>query len=102
LGSLQTLPDVPDIYKGWSPDSINFIVYDGSDRLFMGSVHGEVTPLGSGKLLGWIDTNHYLFYEGGIVGEVGSQERVNAVEILSGINYLGVNYLEPITFVFLK
>jgi Tol biopolymer transport system component len=89
--------DVPDSYYGWSPDSERFIVHDGRDQLFMGSIHGELAPLGGGMLLSWIDNDHYLFYDGSVVGEVDRQERVRSVEMLPGINRL-----EPIATVFLE
>jgi dipeptidyl aminopeptidase/acylaminoacyl peptidase len=94
--------DVPDSYYGWSSDSVHFIAHDGRDRLFLGSIHREIASLGDGTILGWIDNKYYLFYEGGVVGEVGKQERVNAVEIPRGISYLSKNYFGPVTFVFLK
>ena len=87
----------PVDYDGWNPDSTYFLFGDLRNRLFVGNVSGESALLGNGWALGWIDTDHYLLYDGSSIGKVSTQARMKAVETLPGIDYL-----EPIAFVFLE
>lgn len=87
----------PVDYDGWSPDNTHFLFGDLHNRLFVGNIRGESTLLGSGWALGWVDTDHYLLYDGRVIGEVSTRTRKKAVE-----TPIGIDYLEPIVFVFWK
>jgi Tol biopolymer transport system component len=85
------LVDVPLYYDGWSPDSVSFIVHNGSFRLFMGSIHGEIVPMGSSRgieISGWIDNKRFLRRDG-VLYEVGRQELVQVVYGLDTFVFLG-------------
>jgi hypothetical protein len=83
--------DVPNYYDGWSPDSLSFIVHDDIFRLFIGDIHAEIVPIGSGRgieVSGWIDNNHLLM-ENGVLYEVSKQELVQVVNYLESFVFLG-------------
>lgn len=85
------LVDVPLYYDGWSPDSVSFIVHNGSFRLFVGNIHGGLVPMGSSQGLeisGWIDNKRFLTRDG-VLHEVGRQELVQVVYWLDTFVFLG-------------
>lgn len=91
--------DVPLFYDDWSPDSVHFIFRDMDYQMFLGNIHGETVPLGRGAgLEGWIDNTHYLFEGGEVIGEVGTQEKVN---VMGSFPYYEVSSYDPVSFVFL-
>lgn len=86
-----TLVDVPLYYDGWSPDSVSFIVHNGSFRLFIGNIHGELVPMGSSRgieVSGWIDNKRFLRKDG-VLYEIGKQELVQVVNSLESFVFLG-------------
>jgi hypothetical protein len=69
---------------GWSPDSAYFLFSDIRNRLFMGNIQGEITPLGGMNIFGWVDNRHY--FGNNILSEVGNQEAVRVMEFPPGID----------------
>jgi hypothetical protein len=85
------LVEVPFYHDGWSPDSVSFIVHDGSFRLFIGNIHGEIVPMGSSRgieVSGWIDNKRFLRKDG-VLYEVGKQELFQVMNHLESFVYLG-------------
>jgi hypothetical protein len=76
----------------WSPDSEHF-TFD-SDGMFLGNTRGEITQIGDGGFLGWVDDRRYLS-GGKAMGEIGKEGKVRVVNLPAG-------YLENFTFVFIK
>jgi len=72
--------------EGWSPDNEHFIFMDDNFRMYVASIHGEISPIDAPRgpeLAGWIDNNRYLL-ETGVLGEIGKQELVRVMEHYSG------------------
>lgn len=87
----------PDIVVPiWSSDSIHF-AYDG---IFMGTIDSLPQPIGEGRLLGWGDAAHYLYFfnEMIVIGEVDGGAMSFPVGV-SGSSIAGWPYL--FTFIIL-
>lgn len=83
------------VVPSWSPDSIHF-AYGG---LFLGSIDGLPQPIGDGRLIGWGDATHYLYFfnEMIVIGEVDG-DAVSFSAGVSGSSVAGWPYL--FTFIF--
>ncbi len=92
---LDSLPS----YYSWSSDSAHFIFENANDKMYLGDVHGEITPLNSYNFLNWIDSSRYLcLYRGLTMGEIGKDEIVRVVDF-SALDFEHFNHLN---FVFVK
>jgi hypothetical protein len=80
----------------WSPDSKHFI-YKAAGKLYLGSMTESPVVIGSGGFLGWVDSNHYLYYEDKTIvyGEIGGGQKI----IFTGANQFFQNR-STFTFIF--
>jgi hypothetical protein len=63
----------------WSPDSKHFIYRVAAGKqLSLGSTAQPPAVIGRGGFLGWVDSNHYLYYDNKaiVLGEIGGDEKV--------------------------
>lgn len=105
-GSLRVLGSssygAPSSYY-WSLDNQYFIFYDDnhSPSLYLGNTHGDITPLGSGRFIGWIDNKRYISYtRGGIAMRTVNEEK--SVLILDLPEDFRYSYDAPLIYVFVN
>ena len=82
----------------WSPDNRHFIFWDNRSHLFLSNINGEVSQIAVGSFLGWIDSNRFVFINGGVaMGKIGKEANVRVADLPTGIKYFNQTYF---TFVF--
>lgn len=80
----------------WGPDDKHFMLHF-ADRaeMYLGNTEGDITPLSSGRFIGWVDHNRYIFYTNGavIMMEIGQEMGVLVVDLPQHLKEQQATYL---------
>jgi hypothetical protein len=78
-------------------------IFESIDGIFWGNIHGEITTLGSGGFLSWIDNSRFI-YDGVIMGEINKEGQVRVIDLPSGTGFFPfmTHDSQQFTFVFVN